>query len=239
MPGDRDPLPHFAGRIDELAELGERLDNVLLGNTTGGIQLITGVPGAGKSQLGRTFAEAARERGNARYEWVDVATVGRDVDLLLTIAEALDEDDAGRQVADLDTKLVGGGAGALGIRGQAAKTSHRPPCCPIPTGHVLPGFLARLEERPGLRKRHDFHRRGRGHPAPLRPTPLQPFVAEFVQHHRRPHDPTVVAVDASTLRGHLRKPTAPRTSTSTLMCYDPVMSAPQDHLHRRRPASVS
>ena len=119
MPGDRDPLPHFAGRIDELAELGERLDNVLLGNTTGGIQLITGVPGAGKSQLGRTFAEAARERGNVRCEWVDVATVGRDVDMFLTIAEALDEDDAGRQLAGLDAKLVGGGARALGVTGQA------------------------------------------------------------------------------------------------------------------------
>ena len=119
MPGDRDPLPHFAGRTDELAKLGERLDNVLLGNTTGGIQLITGVPGAGKSQLGRIFAAAAPERGEVKCEWVDVATVGRDVDLLLTIAEALDRDDEGRQVADLDAKLVSGGAGALGIRGQA------------------------------------------------------------------------------------------------------------------------
>ena len=119
MPGDRNPLPHFAGRIDELAELGERLDNVLLGNTTGGIQLITGVPGAGKSQLGRIFAEAARERGNVKCEWVDVATVGRDIDLFLTIAEALDRDDEGRQVADLDAKLASGGASALGFRGQA------------------------------------------------------------------------------------------------------------------------
>ena len=119
MPGDRDPLPHFAGRIDELAELGERLDNVLLGNTTGGIQLITGVPGAGKSQLGRVFADAARERGNVRCEWVDVARVGRDVDLFLTIAEALDEDDVGREVADLNTKLANGGTGTSGL-GQAA-----------------------------------------------------------------------------------------------------------------------
>ena len=119
MPGDRSPLPHFAGRIDELAALGERLDNVLLGNTTGGIQLITGVPGAGKSQLGRVFADRARERGSVKCEWVNVATVGRDVDLFLTIAEALDRDDAGRQVADLDAKLVSGGAGALGFRGQA------------------------------------------------------------------------------------------------------------------------
>ena len=119
MPGDRDPLPHFAGRIEELSELGERLDNVLLGNTTGGIQLITGVPGAGKSQLGRTFADAARERGNVRCEWLDVATVGRDVDLFLTIAETLDRDDEGREVADLDAKLAGGAVGALGVRGQA------------------------------------------------------------------------------------------------------------------------
>lgn len=119
MPGDRDPLPHFAGRVAELAELGERLDNVLLGNTTGGIQLITGVPGAGKSQLGRAFAAAARQRGNVNCEWVDVATVGRDVDLFLTIAEALDHGGEGREVADLHAKVAGGSVGALGLKGQA------------------------------------------------------------------------------------------------------------------------
>ena len=119
MPGDRDPLPHFAGRTDELAKLGEGLDNVLLGNTTGGIQLITGVPGAGKSQLGRIFASAARERGEVKCEWVDVATLGRDIDLFLTIAEALDRDDEGRQVAGLDANLPNGGTSTLRFGGQA------------------------------------------------------------------------------------------------------------------------
>ena len=124
MPGDRAPLPHFAGRIEEMAKLDEQLDNLLLGNTTSGIQLITGVPGAGKSQLGRMFANAARERGDIRCVWVNVATVGRDVDLFLTIAEALDRDEEGRQVAELNAQLTGGAIGALGIRGQA--TLHRP-----------------------------------------------------------------------------------------------------------------
>ena len=119
MPGDRVPLPHFAGRVEEMAELGERLEDVLLGNTTGGICLITGVPGVGKSQLGRTFADAARERGNVRCAWVNVATVGRDVDLFLTIAEALDRDEEGREVAELNAKLTGGAIGALGVGGQA------------------------------------------------------------------------------------------------------------------------
>ena len=118
MPGDRDPLPHFAGRVDELAELSERLDNVLLGNTTGGIQLITGVPGAGKSQLGRAFAAAAQERGNVKCAWVDVATVGRDVDLFLTVAEALDLSEEAREAADLHAKVAGGCVAALGFRGQ-------------------------------------------------------------------------------------------------------------------------
>ena len=119
MPGDRVPLPHFAGRVEEMAELGERLEDVLLGNTTGGICLITGVPGVGKSQLGRTFADTARERGNVRCAWVNVATVGRDVDLFLTIAEALDRDEQGREVAELNAKLTGGAIGALSVRGQA------------------------------------------------------------------------------------------------------------------------
>ena len=119
MPGDRSPLPHFAGRVEEMAELGERLDNVLLGNTTGGIQLITGVPGAGKSQLGRMFANAARERGNVKCVWVDVETVGRDIDLLLTIAEALDRDEEGREVAD--AKLTGVAIGTHPSDGQAPR----------------------------------------------------------------------------------------------------------------------
>ena len=119
MPGDRVPLPHFAGRLQEMTELGKRLEDVLLGNTTGGIQLITGVPGAGKSQLGRTFAAVALERGNVKCEWLNVATVGRDIDLFLTIAEALDKEKEGREVADLNAKLTGGAIGALGVRGQA------------------------------------------------------------------------------------------------------------------------
>ena len=121
MPGDRSPLPHFAGRVEEMAELGERLEDVLLGNTTGGIQLITGVPGAGKSQLGRMFAETARERGNIRCEWVNVATVGRDVDLLLTIAEALDRDEEGREVVELNAKLTGVAVGDHPCEGQAPR----------------------------------------------------------------------------------------------------------------------
>ena len=109
MPEDRDRLPHFAGRTEEMAELGERLEDVLLGNTTNGIQLITGVPGVGKSQLGRMFATAARDRGNIRCVWVDVATVESDVGLFLTIAEALDGDEKGREVAELNAKLTVGG----------------------------------------------------------------------------------------------------------------------------------
>ena len=109
MPEDRDRLPHFAGRTEEMAELGERLEDVLLGNTTNGIQLITGVPGVGKSQLGRMFATAARDRGNIRCVWVDVATVESDVGLFLTIAEALDRDEKGREVAELNAKLTVGG----------------------------------------------------------------------------------------------------------------------------------
>ena len=121
MPGDRVPLPHFAGRIEEMAELSERLEGVLLGNTTGGIQLITGVPGAGKTQLGRMFADAARERGNIRCVWVDVETVGRDIDLLLTIAEALGRYEEGSEVAELNAKLAGVAIGTHPSEGQAPR----------------------------------------------------------------------------------------------------------------------
>lgn len=75
------------------------------------------MPGAGKSQLGRTFAAVARERGNVRCEWVDVATVGRDVDLFLTVAEALDLREEGREAADLHAKVAGASVAALGVKG--------------------------------------------------------------------------------------------------------------------------
>ena len=55
---EREPPPYFAGRAKELAALRKRLDDLCeTGDPSGGMALIIGVPGVGKTQLGRKFAE--------------------------------------------------------------------------------------------------------------------------------------------------------------------------------------
>ena len=57
---EREPPPHFAGRVKELAALRRRLEDLCeTGDPGGGMALIVGVPGIGKTQLGRKFAEDA------------------------------------------------------------------------------------------------------------------------------------------------------------------------------------
>ena len=57
----RDEPYHFAGRREELAVLHSRLDEVHeTGESVGGVALVTGVPGIGKTQLGRQFGKEAQ-----------------------------------------------------------------------------------------------------------------------------------------------------------------------------------
>ena len=116
----REPPPYFAGRAKELAALNKRLDNLReTGDPTGGMALIVGVPGAGKTQLGRKFAEdaAARDALNIRRLFADTSMLENDVDLFMAIARALDAEAAGRKVADLDTRSTGRNAGIGMFRG--------------------------------------------------------------------------------------------------------------------------
>ena len=61
---ERNAPPHFAGRTDELSRLAGYADYVF-GNSdpSGGIVLIDGVPGSGKTQLMRRFVERRQARG--------------------------------------------------------------------------------------------------------------------------------------------------------------------------------
>ena len=116
----REPPPYFAGRAKELAALNKRLDNLReTGDPTGGMALIVGVPGAGKTQLGRKFAEdaVARDALNIRRLFADTSMLENDVDLFMAIARALDAEAAGRKVADLDTRSTGRNAGIGMFRG--------------------------------------------------------------------------------------------------------------------------
>ena len=121
----REPLPYFAGRAQELAALDRRLDDLCeTGDPSGGMALIVGVPGAGKTQLGRKFAENAAARSGAlaiRRLATDTTMLEGDVDLFMAMARALDAEPEGRQVADLDTRSTGRTAALGPVKGGATR----------------------------------------------------------------------------------------------------------------------
>ena len=62
---ERNAPPHFAGRTDELSRLAGYAEYVFRNaDPSGGIVLIDGVPGSGKTQLMRRFVERQQASGN-------------------------------------------------------------------------------------------------------------------------------------------------------------------------------
>ena len=118
---EREPPLHFAGRTKELAALRKRLDDLCdTGDASGGMALIVGVPGVGKTQLGRKFAEDATVRDAAldiRRLATDTSLLEHHVDLFLAMARALDVEEDARRVADLDTRSTARSAGVGFVRG--------------------------------------------------------------------------------------------------------------------------
>ena len=117
----REPPPYFAGRTKELAALNKRLDDLCeTGDPSGGIALIVGVPGAGKTQLGRKFAESAiasRADLDVRHLATDTTMLDDGVGLFMAIARALDAEEQGRKVADLDTRITARNASLGPVKG--------------------------------------------------------------------------------------------------------------------------
>ena len=65
MGAERNAPPHFAGRSDELRQLAGYAEYVFRNSDpSGGIVLIDGVPGSGKTQLMRRFVERQQAGGN-------------------------------------------------------------------------------------------------------------------------------------------------------------------------------
>ena len=118
---ERGPPPYFAGRVKELATLRKRLDDLCeTGDPRDGMALIIGVPGVGKTQLGQKFAADATARKAAvdiRQLAIDTTMLENHVDLFMAMAQAADAEEAGRQVAELDTRSTGRTAGVGVIRG--------------------------------------------------------------------------------------------------------------------------
>lgn len=123
---EREPLPYFAGRTAELGALNKRLDSLCeTGEPIGGIALVVGVPGVGKTQLARKFAhEALRRGGTRRVFWLELNTrtlKAADVVLFMDMMTAVDRERAGRRVADVRPRASRIGVGALSVRAEVTR----------------------------------------------------------------------------------------------------------------------
>ena len=126
VPGAREPPLYFAGRADELGALNRRLARVCrTGDASNGLQLITGVPGAGKSQLAREFVNRVEGKiiHGRRVGALIVAAEDLDhpLDLFMDMSRALDENEAGAEVAGHDDKLSNVSVRMAGVGGSVAR----------------------------------------------------------------------------------------------------------------------
>lgn len=126
----RDPLPFFAGRRSELAALNARLDRLCeTGDPSGGISLVVGVPGVGKTHLARKFAEdAARRTETRRIRSTRLKTQTlrtQDVAVFMNLMAAMDREDISRKVADIESETTAFGASVVGV---GARGTRERPC---------------------------------------------------------------------------------------------------------------
>ena len=90
------------------------------GCANGGMALILGVPGIGKTRLGRKFAEKAVAGANGldiRRFATDTSMLEHPVDLFLAMARAIGAEREARALADLDTRSTARSAGVGFVRG--------------------------------------------------------------------------------------------------------------------------
>ena len=113
--------PHFAGRREELAALGRHLDRLCAtGDPTEGITLVTGVPGAGKTQLAREFTRQATRRDDGiavTSTHIGTSRLTNPTKLFIHICRQMGGEPLGREIAELDSKTTGWNVGGAGVRG--------------------------------------------------------------------------------------------------------------------------
>ena len=120
----RDEPYHFAGRREELAVLHERLDEVTeTSESLGGMALVTGVPGVGKTQLGRRFGKEAQLRSDATVKHLAISAgmLRDDLGLFMAIGRELDAEDEFRRAAETDTRTTAAGGGVGIVKGNVTK----------------------------------------------------------------------------------------------------------------------
>ena len=111
---ERGPAIHFAGRKAELGRLRERLTALCAtGSPRDGLLLITGVPGAGKTELASVFARSAMAAPAGEYgRRVRTLTVGTpalddDAEMFMAIAAALGGGKAARKAVGATRRTTG------------------------------------------------------------------------------------------------------------------------------------
>ena len=134
---DRDAPYHFAGRTKEIGWLKDRLS--VLAETEisrGGIALITGVPGSGKTTLANVFAETCY----AVHFKAGVYNFDDPVDAFLSIGKAIDRESYFARIAGVDSRFTAAGTSGS-IAGVASGKIN------LTREHVRPvrGFAAMLQ----------------------------------------------------------------------------------------------
>ena len=113
---DRDDPYHFAGRRDELAWLSERLDEIMTtGNARGGLALVTGVPGSGKTTLCLEFMRRREGADGVETIHAGVSDLDSATGLFLTMGRAIGQEPEFEKMADVHTRTKGWRAGVPGV----------------------------------------------------------------------------------------------------------------------------
>ena len=115
--------PHFAGREAELALLRKSLGRVAATrDARGGISLVAGVPGAGKTELATKFCETIHDMSGAVPLMHDSSVLSDATSLFMLVGAAIGTEDAFKEIVQVDSKLSGAGKGLAILldRSQAA-----------------------------------------------------------------------------------------------------------------------
>ena len=100
--------------------LGARLTEIIeTRDATGGIALVAGVPGSGKTTLVRTFAKRKSESPNVAMIEGGVSRLNDPLSLFLEIGVEIGADEPFRKIADVDSRLKSGGVGVGIVKGVA------------------------------------------------------------------------------------------------------------------------